>query len=57
MIIVQLHLVKNEGIMFLHAGGIVVGAAGSLPAFWAQVRVGSGAMGLDRGVGVVIGAG
>ena len=32
----------------------MVGAAGVLAAFWAQVSVGSGAIGLDGGVVVVV---
>jgi len=49
-------LVKTEGIAILFVRGVVVGAAGALAAFWAQVSVGSGAIGLDRGVVVVAGA-
>ena len=55
--IVQSRLVKTEGIAFLFVGSVVVGAAGALAAFWAYVRVGHGAIGLDRGVVVVAGAG
>jgi len=49
-------LVKTEGIAFLFVGGVVVGAAGALAAFWTHVRVGSGEIGLDGGVVVVAGA-
>ena len=47
----------NRRDAFLFVGGIVVGAAGALAAFWALVRVGSGAISLDGGVVVVVGAG
>ena len=47
--IVRSRLVKTEGIAFSFVGGVVVGAAGVLAALWAQVRVGSGAIGLDGG--------
>jgi hypothetical protein len=57
MTMVHLCLVKTEGIAFLLVGGIVVEATGALAAFWAQVSVESGAIGLDRGVVVVAGAG
>jgi len=50
-------LVKTEGITFLFIGGVVVGAAGAMAAFWAKVRVGSGAISLDGGVVVVVRAG
>jgi len=49
MTIVWSRLVKTEGIAFLLLGGVLVGAAGALAAFWAQVRVGSGTIGLDGG--------
>jgi len=57
MTIVLLRLVKTEGIAVLFVGGVVVGVVGALAAFWALVRVGSGAIVLDRGVVVVAGAG
>jgi len=57
MTMVRSCLVKTEGIDFLFVGGVVVGVAGALAAFWAQVRVGSGAIGLDEGVLVVAAAG
>jgi len=57
MRMVRLRLVKTQGITFLFVGGVVVGAAGALAAFWAQIRVWSSAIGLDGGVVVVVGAG
>ena len=48
-------LVKTEGVAFLLGGEVVERAAGTLAAFWAHVRVGSGAIGLDRRVVVVAG--
>jgi len=57
MTMIQLRLVKTEGVPFLLAGEVVEVAAGSLAAFWAHVRVGSGAIGLDGGVVVVAAAG
>jgi len=41
----------------LLGGGVLEGVAGALAAFWAHVRVGSGAIGLDGGVVVVAAAG
>ena len=57
MTMVRSRLVKTEGIAFLFVGGVVVGVAGALATFWAQVSVGSGAIGMDGGVVVVAGAG
>jgi len=57
MTIVRSRLVKTAGIGFLLVGGVVVGAAVALAAFWAQVRVGRGAIDLDGGVVVVASAG
>ena len=57
MTMVRSRLVKTEGVAFLLGGEVVEGAAGALAAFWAHVRVGSGAIGLDGGVAVVTAAG
>ena len=57
MTMVRSHLVKTEGVAFLLGGEVVEGAAGALAAFWAHVRVGSGAIGLEGGVVVVAAAG
>jgi len=56
MTMVHSRLVKTEGVAFLLGGEVVEGAAGALAAFWAPVRVGSGAIGLDGGVVVVAAA-
>ena len=50
-------LVKTDGIAFLLVGGVVARAAGAMAAFSVQVRVGSSAIDLDRGVVVKAGAG
>jgi len=50
MTMVRSCLVKTEGVTFLLGGVVVEGAAGTLAAFWAHVRVGSGAIGLHGGV-------
>jgi len=57
MTMVRSHFVKTEGVACLLGGVVVEGAAGALAAFWAYVRVGSGAIGLDGGVFVVVAAG
>jgi len=57
MTMVRSHFVKTEGVAFLHGGEVVEGAAGALAAFWAYVRLGSGAIGLDGGVVRVAAAG
>ena len=57
MTMVRSHLAKTEGVAFLLGGEVVEGAAGALAAFWAHVRVGSGAIGLYGGVVVVAAAG
>jgi len=57
MTMVELRLVKTEGVTFLLGGEVVEGAAGTLAAFWAHLRVWSGAIGLDGGVVVVAAAG
>src|SRR6266403_586652 len=54
MTIVPSRLVKTRGRGFLFWGEVVVVAEAALAAFWAQVMVGSGAMGLEGGVGVVV---
>jgi len=54
MTIVRSLFVKTEGIAFLFVGGVVVGAACALAPFWAQVRVRSGAIGLDGSVVLVV---
>jgi len=57
MTMVRLGLVKTQGVAFLLGGEVVEGAAGALAASWANVRVESGAIGLDGGVVVVAAAG
>jgi len=57
MTIVWSGLVKTDGVAFLLGGEVVEGVACALAAFWAHVRVGSGAIGLDGGVVVVVVAG
>jgi len=57
MTMVWSRLVKTKGIVFLFVGGVVVGVAGTLAAFCGHVSVGSGEIGLDGGVVVVVGAG
>jgi len=57
MTMVRSRLVKTEGVAFLLGGEVVEGVAGAQAAFWADVRVGSCAIGLDGGVVVVAAAG
>jgi len=57
MTMVWSRLVKTEGVALLLGREVVEGAAGALATFWAHVRVGSGAIGLDGGVVVVVAAG
>jgi len=57
MTMVRSRLVKTEGIPLLFVGGVVVEASGALAASWAQLSIGSGAIGLERRVVVVAGAG
>src|SRR5437868_11007029 len=54
MTMVWSRFVKTRGKAFLLAGGVGVVAEAALVAFWAQVKVGSGAIGLGGGAGVVV---